>query len=45
MNRDEKLAPPIFSEQLTVHSEIDELLEIDGSSHGPAGIATIDLGG
>ena len=45
MNRDEKLAPPIFSEQFTVHSEIDELLEIDGSSHGPAGIATIDLGG
>ena len=45
MNRENVIALPIFSEQLTVHSEIDELLEIDGSSHGPAGIATIDLGG
>ena len=45
MKKDDKLMPPIFSEQLTVHSEIDELLEIEGSSHGPAGIATIDLGG
>ena len=45
MNKDIKLLPPIFSEKLTVHAEIDGLLEIDGSSHGPAGIATIDLGG
>ena len=45
MNRENVIALPIFSEQLTVHSEIDGLLEIDGSSHGPAGIATIDLGG
>ena len=45
MNRENVIALPIFSEQLTVHSEIDELLEIDGSSHGPAGISTIDLGG
>ena len=45
MNNDVEILPPIFAEQLTVHSEIDELLEIDGFSHGPAGIATIDLGG
>ena len=45
MNRNEKVSPPIFAEQLTVHSEIDDLLEIDGSTHGPAGIASLDLGG
>lgn len=45
MNKDVKIPPPIFAEQLTVHSEIDDLLEIDGSTHGPAGIATLDLGG
>jgi len=45
MNKDVKIPPPIFAEQLTVHSEIDDLLEIDGSEHGPAGIATLDLGG
>ena len=45
MNKDVKLLPPIFAEQLTVHNEIDDLLEIDGSTHGPAGIASLDLGG
>jgi len=45
MNKDIKLLPPIFSEKLTVHGEIDGLLEIDGSSPGPAGIAALDLGG
>ena len=45
MNKNLKLPPPIFSEQLTVHNEIDDLLEIDGSTHGPAGIASLDLGG
>jgi len=44
MNKDAKLLPPIFAEQLTVHNEIDDLLEIDGSTHGPAGIASLDLG-
>ena len=44
MNEDAKTPPPIFAEQLTVHSEIDDLLEIDGSTHGPAGIASLDLG-
>ncbi len=44
MNKDVKTPPPIFAEQLTVHSEIDDLLEIDGSTHGPAGIASLDLG-
>jgi hypothetical protein len=44
MNIENVIAPPIFSQQLTVHCEIDDLLEIDGSTHGPAGIATIDLG-
>ena len=44
MNKDVKLLPPIFAEQLTVHNEIDDLLEIDGSAHGPAGIASLDLG-
>lgn len=45
MNKAVKTPPPIFAEQLTVHSEIDDLLEIDGSTHGPAGIASLDLGG
>ncbi|MFM7763786.1 MAG: hypothetical protein ACKO73_12600, partial [Acidimicrobiaceae bacterium] len=45
MNKNVKLLPPIFAEQLTVHNEIDDLLEIDGSTHGPAGIASLDLGG
>ena len=45
MNKENLTTPPIFSEKLTVHSEIDGLLEIDGSSPGPAGIAALDLGG
>ena len=45
MNTNEKVSPPIFAEQLTAHNEIDDLLEIDGSTHGPAGIASLDLGG
>jgi len=45
MNENVKPLPPIFAEQLTVHNEIDGLLEIDGSTHGPAGIASLDLGG
>ena len=45
MNNENLTKPPIFSERLTVHCEIDGLLEIDGSEHGPAGIATLDLGG
>jgi hypothetical protein len=45
MNKNAKILPPIFAEQLKVHNEIDDLLEIDGSTHGPAGIASLDLGG
>ncbi len=44
MNNKDLIAPPIFSEPLTVHCEIDNLLEIEGSSPGPAGIASLDLG-
>jgi hypothetical protein len=45
MNKNAKILPPIFAQQLKVHNEIDDLLEIDGSTHGPAGIASLDLGG
>lgn len=45
MNKDLKPLPPIFAEQLKAHNEIDDLLEIDGSTHGPAGIASLDLAG
>ena len=29
MNKNAKILPPIFAEQLKVHNEIDDLLEID----------------
>jgi len=37
------ISPPIFSKQLTVHKEIEDLIEIEGSKSGPAGIAALSL--